>query len=79
MRNCGAPQLPQVFSTRKPDWKFIASDKFDDAVPSKSFAEATFTTVAVSRRFVSLRVAETTTWSTIVVASLSVKFRVSVL
>ena len=73
MRSCGAPQLPQVFSTRSPDWKFIASERFDDAVLSKSFAEATFTTVDVVRRFVSLRVADTTTSSTRVLDSLSTK------
>ena len=35
----------------------------NDAVASKSFVEATFTTVAVWRRLVSLRVADTTTSS----------------
>ena len=74
MRNCTTPQFPQVFSTRRPGWNAIDSARFDDAVFSKSFADATFTIVAVLFLLVSLRVADTTTSSIVIVSSSIEKF-----
>lgn len=64
MRNCVVPQLPQLVSTRSPDWKFIVSAKLHEAVDSKSFVEATDTMVGDVFLLVSVRLAETTTSST---------------
>ena len=68
------PQLPQLFSTRRPDWNFIDSARLVEAVVSNSLAEATLTTTAVLFLFVSLRVADTTTASIESVSSLISKF-----
>ncbi len=74
MRSCMVPQLPQLFSTRRPDWNFIDSARLVEAVVSNSLAEATLTTTAVLFLFVSLRVADTTTASIESVSSLISKF-----
>ena len=64
MRSCVVPQLPQLFSTRSPDWKFIVSARLHEAVASKSFPEATETIVGEYFLLVSVRLAETTISST---------------
>ncbi len=45
MRSCMVPQLPQLFSTRRPDWKLIDSARLHDEVASKSFSPTTETMV----------------------------------
>ena len=64
MRSCVVPQLPQLFSTRRPDWKDIVSERLHEAVASKRRSEATETIVGEKRLFCSVRLAETTTSST---------------
>ena len=45
MRSCTVPQLLQLFSMRRPDWKFIDSARLHDAVALKSFSPTTETMV----------------------------------
>lgn len=73
MRSWVVPQLPQLFSTRSPDWKFIDSARLHEAVFSKSYCEATETIVGEKRLLVSVRLADTTTSSTARAASWSSK------
>ena len=64
MRSWVVPQLPQLVSTRNPDWKFIVSARLHEAVDSKSLAEATDTIVGDVFLLVYVRLADTTTSST---------------
>ena len=61
MRTCEKPQFWQLSSTRTPGWYFSACERNELCVLSKILASSTFTSVGAKRRFVTLRVADTTT------------------
>ena len=69
IRSWVVPQFPQLFSTRRPGWKFIPSASVADEVPSKSLVDETLTMMGASFLLVSFRVADTTTSSSATASS----------